>query len=262
MLAHNNKNIEENKADNRVLTTYLPDWRWQASELILTKKAKRSEYPSDRYLNRLLLFRIYKERRKNSQRILRSKFKDLLLAYDIHFFNDRLREELEARILGKEDIREIAKKFNIDTKTIHTYIKIFFDVVDKLDNQSYICGEVINFENNLSVYSLWKILSYFGGYYTLDKFLIVGDYEDLHNKLINFIKLKGYTILLRQGGSRVFSDLLKSTISNVDEENKKETTFITEIKQLFLSEPKSNIINKEVTKPLIEFYEESKGNYD
>jgi hypothetical protein len=226
-----------------------PDWRWKVAGEIVNNNLKRNLFGKDFILDRLILFRICLEKRKDSENIILKNFSDIYEVYQIYAFNTRMKEELEARILGRELEENLCQKFNLDKNLLNLYKKIFFDIDEFLynENKSYILSKVINFEEYPNLYSLWKLVAFSCGSIALDSVLFNGTYsiEDFNKKIINYIKYKGYTSLLGKVSSKSFADLLKDEISSSEEEQK-ESKFISEIKQIFISGlPQSNLPKQE-----------------
>lgn len=84
-------------------------------------------------------------------------------------FHDRedldIRWEVEARLLAREPFESIAKKIGTDVEVVMWYERVFFNVLEKIDNQSYIgqvaMGRSIHrglFERDYDL--LWKMLGY------------------------------------------------------------------------------------------------------
>jgi len=76
----------------------------------------------------------------------------------------RLRYELEASLLARVSNKDIADRYGIDEQTVEYYEKLFFNVVDKLDQRSYIAGTVLAqaFMSGLSNRTPEMMAKYFG----------------------------------------------------------------------------------------------------
>jgi len=89
---------------------------------------------------------------------------------------DRLRFEVEARILAKEPFAAISRKTGISAGAIAAYEIIFFSVLDRLEATSYITRIVIGpkLQKGLTpadIDVLWKFYGYHGGSHVLDQLI-------------------------------------------------------------------------------------------
>lgn len=153
------------------------DWRWQYANIIVENgEAIDDNLKNDMHLNLAIEF----------CRSLRSKNKDLDIgtlyeqypviypAWEIYDEGLYRKSELEARILGSESFDSIASKMNLSVPQVVAYESIFFNVIDRLNNKSYIFHNVLGFNHeqvHRDVHLRWKLLGYCAGYEILDKII-------------------------------------------------------------------------------------------
>jgi len=108
---------------------------------------------------------------------------DVHQAHLLHFGADReLRGILQARLLTRETVPEIARRFELATGTVETYEKLFFNVLDRLECKDWIAkvaiGKTGQGDTNPSGditdgqrYRLYRSFGYYGGPRVLDEII-------------------------------------------------------------------------------------------
>jgi len=110
--------------------------------------------------------------------VLAERFKQVWNAERIYSRGEdsRSRYELEALILARQPVSKIASRLSIDTKTVVTYEKLFFNVADKINSRGFIVANAIlpTFMSGLSNRTpsgAAKYFAYFAGVHALNAIL-------------------------------------------------------------------------------------------
>lgn len=110
--------------------------------------------------------------------VLANRFKQVWNAERIYSRGEdsRSRYELEALILARQPVSKIAQRLSVDTKTVVTYEKLFFNVADKIDARGFIVANAIlpTFMSGLSNRTpagAAKYFAYFAGIHALNAIL-------------------------------------------------------------------------------------------
>lgn len=165
-----------------------PDWRWKAAQL-----AYDDGNAVDRRFRDDWLMRAYRLHSIKGRAIKKGKTEtqwisevfsvegpiglDILDAYTIHRQVTSPRAaEIDARLLARQSIGEIAERMVIPDGTIAAYEAMFFNVLDKLaqpNHESWVNGCVLGqaFHNGVTPRDwqlLWKIYGYYGGPFILE----------------------------------------------------------------------------------------------
>lgn len=144
------------------------DWRWlRAGWLRQTGKYARKsrEDPETLLIKR---YQTAKAACQNELQLERLMYRMPGL-FNAEQFHDRedldLHWEIEARLLARESLESIAQKLGVDVEVVFWYERAFYNVVEKIDNRSYIgtiaMGRSIHrglFERDYDL--LWKMLGY------------------------------------------------------------------------------------------------------
>lgn len=153
-----------------------PDWRWQRARWLreLNKHARKKHEDAETVV--IKHYQALKSHCKNDLDYdkLKTKFPGIFHAEEFHDREDLdIRWELEARLLARESMEQIAKKIGALVEVVIWYEKAFFNVLDRLDNRSYICGVAMGrsihrglFERDYDL--LWKMLGYGLGPHVID----------------------------------------------------------------------------------------------
>jgi hypothetical protein len=159
-----------------------PAWRYERVKLALKRQRPLHPKRDDELTKTLRNYYTAKERlgrqlddTDDLEDELSARFKyvwcaDRIFALGSHH---RLRYELEASILARRTIEDIADRYALEQQTVNFYEKCFFNVTDKLAARSYIASTVLApaFMAGLSAKSLEmtaKYFGYFGGPLVLD----------------------------------------------------------------------------------------------
>lgn len=153
------------------------DWRWKRAIGLLAAGKKPNRFNEDRlvqeaYKFAAILDAVEESWEYYSKAVFNTAVSD---AHSIYTQSDakHLKWELEARILARENIHSISKKLCISKKAIKWYESLFFNVLDRIDNQSWVIHSAIGkgvfygaSERDLD--GLWKYYGYFHGVDKLD----------------------------------------------------------------------------------------------
>lgn len=157
------------------------NWRWERARVI-REMGERSPFAlkQDKWVDRAAHMQLVLSTCKDESERYRAldMAGDLGIAYDIWddgttmtppsgtTKTDNTRHELEARILARQPLKDIANRMSLQPAMVHTYEKIFFHVTDRLNNASYIVHQVLGpvFHMGLTdknIPLLWKAYGYF-----------------------------------------------------------------------------------------------------
>lgn len=156
------------------------DWRWEKARLMREdpQTASLLRHQDDEWTIKAKKFQEkYKDVNDDYDRLLLlRRWPALSEAADIRFRDDEkrlVRYEIEARLLASEPFERIAEKVGASVESIIWYEKVFFNVLDRLHNEGWVChcviGEAIQAgltERDYDV--LWKIMGYYGKSLVLD----------------------------------------------------------------------------------------------
>jgi len=153
-----------------------PDWRWERARWYQTNQ-KRAVKKEDPYVLLLVRYQAAKKKATTDEALLNleTKFPGLYNAQLI-FESPTLkavRWGLEARILSRQPMEEIATRTGLSADTVLWYECAFFNVLDKLNSPDYVASVVIGETLHRGVtprdYNLlWKLYGYAGGVAVLD----------------------------------------------------------------------------------------------
>lgn len=165
-----------------------PDWRWQLAKIAADDAVRPGVpyYPNlaDKEAQRAFRFLLAVRRARNlhDERMIIDRWPDIHWAWDMRNETatnteqrgDTIRYELEARLLTKEPMAELAKRFSAKLDNIIAYERLFFAVRDQLHNPTYIVHNVLgpNLQAELSEQDyplLWKAYAFFRGSRILDE---------------------------------------------------------------------------------------------
>lgn len=150
----------------------IPNWKWDRATHILNNTQPESSIELDSengsfWINRAVAFQRALARNPDPLRNqdLIVLYGDIFTAYEIYKDSASLfRDELEALILARVEIDELAIEAGITRKTVRAYEELFFDVTDKLDNKMYVLHQVIgpNIQNIAKTDHavIWKLFGY------------------------------------------------------------------------------------------------------
>ncbi len=90
-----------------------------------------------------------------------------------------VRYEIEARLLASETSERISHRFGVDAAIVTWYEKLFFNVLDRLDDRGYIAQRVMGESLHAGLTErdhdlLWKLYGYIGGEAVLDAVIYKG----------------------------------------------------------------------------------------
>jgi hypothetical protein len=162
-----------------------PDWRWLRSVGIADENQQRPSRRRDGDENMLLIRRAASFRREFLQAAqspdplaqfsLVEKYPELSWAHQLYTNGNQIqsRYAVEARILGKQNDREIAFSIGSTEGVVKVYENLFFSVRERLENSDYIFQVVIGKElhgslSTLDYGLLWKLFAYLGGPHVLE----------------------------------------------------------------------------------------------
>lgn len=255
-----------------------PDWRWLIAKGLVEGKIKILDIPKqsikklneDEYLiNTILLVSVLenldkkKEGTKNrlNLKILNEKLKNYLCAWKLKFIFRDLSQEIEIRILGRENEYSISTKTSVDSDVILIYKKMFFDVDEKIENFVYINNCVIKFDSFPTIFNFYKLISYCCGYGIFENFNFINkiNYNEFENTVKERIKQIGLVKLLSSGNKDVdkskafsgemvgkeisvlltkhFAENLNINQASFEQNNNLNINFINEIKDIIDQNP-------------------------
>lgn len=153
------------------------DWRWKRALTLLSADKKPNRFSEDKFVQAAYKFASMLDDVEESWEYYNKTVFNTALsdAHAIYTQSDakHLKWELEARILAKEDIDSISEKLCISKKAIKWYESLFFNVLDRISNQSWIIHSAIGkgvfygaSERDLD--GIWKYCGYFHGVDKLD----------------------------------------------------------------------------------------------
>ena len=148
------------------------DWRWRKALAMAEAKRTPDRFSEDKLVQAACKFYALIEGVENpweyySKHIFNEAISD---AYAIYSQSDAklTKWELEARILAREDIKTISNHMCLTPKCIKWYESLFFNVLDRIDNASWIVhhalGKLVFYgasERDLD--AIWKFCGYFHG---------------------------------------------------------------------------------------------------
>jgi len=156
------------------------NWRWERARDIAEGGVPLSRKYDDVWVRKALQFRLAdREATLELDRLyLVDRMPDVFWAYELAFNGDAdrgnsMRSEIEARILSRESVNDIAYRCATSPEVITAYEKLFFNVLDRIDRLAYITHQVFTAAAFQSIHErdydlLWKMFGYFGGPHVLD----------------------------------------------------------------------------------------------
>jgi hypothetical protein len=153
------------------------DWRWQLAGELIERGGRISRSRRDDELKVCRHFRGQLARCQQEVDYLQVMYAepDMWEAWSLYADSDEkeIRWELEARLLAREPVEDIATKLAISVETAQLFESCFFNVQDRLDSPSYITqiviGRSIHAGLNERHYDLlWKMYGYWAGSHVLD----------------------------------------------------------------------------------------------
>lgn len=159
-------------------------WRWERARLLKEYgKSTPGRDKDDKWIRTAAAFRAAKDECKDELDVYRlyDRYPDLAFAYELwdeeaYSVQGRanpMRYEIEARLLAREPLEQIAKRAGTTVTALTWYEKLFFNVLDRLDNKMYILhiaiGDAIQRGMSDRDYAvLWKLYAYVRGSHMLD----------------------------------------------------------------------------------------------
>jgi len=185
----------------RVDSPYRPaDWRWQKVCYLKDKNKKPSKRCDDKWIAEALRFKIALDRCQTQTDLegLMHEWYYMYLAYELYDERTDLdspsirshptRYEIEARILAEESFASIGWKTHVPEGAIDVYQQIFFNVLDRIDSESYICNQIIGSEalqrglGDRDYDKVWKLYGYHHGEGAVDE--LVTTFPQQRKKLL------------------------------------------------------------------------------
>lgn len=157
-----------------------PDWRWERARLIREKNIRLRKEEHDKWVLKASQFQMnLHECADDTDRFdLMSQTPEIYTAYLIYTQGEEtgrqpVRYSIEARLLARQSAYEISKLTGISDKVIELYERLFFNVIDRLDQYDYIVNYVLGPSIHSGVtdrdYDLmWKLFGYCYGPKVLD----------------------------------------------------------------------------------------------
>jgi len=159
------------------------DWRWERARIIRENSFTNKSTTEDEWINISVKFQkaLAKVKTEYGQYELVNKYPDLYFAYALRGDTlskntekpSQMKHEVEARLLAREPYEQIADRIGCTAKVIEFYEKLFYNVVEKINNTSYILHQAIGPAIYRGMYEkdhdlLWKLYGYFCGSKALD----------------------------------------------------------------------------------------------
>jgi hypothetical protein len=148
------------------------DWRWERARLMYEDPpvSRRLSGDGDDFIRSAYRFRMALNRCQDAMEILdlRRKAPDLSDAYYLTAPEAKLtRDGLHANLLTGDTLENIAQRVSLRVQVVKIYERLFFNVLDRLDNKEYIAHRVMG----PTLYSLregdyeilWMLYGYTGG---------------------------------------------------------------------------------------------------
>lgn len=173
------------------------DWRWQRACYLKKTSRKPTRKHDDKWIAEALRFKYDLDRCKTDQEYedLQDNWPHFYLAYEIYDEDDDTaktrhhptRYEIEARILAEESFEAIAWKVYAPEGVIEIYEKVFFNVLDRIQSESYIHNQVIGNDvvqrglSDKDYDKVWKLYGYRRGPGAVDE--LVTTFPDARRKL-------------------------------------------------------------------------------
>ena len=145
-----------------------PDWRWLRANWLRNNGKwcrKAIDDPETKLIKRYQTAKALCTSELQLERLM-YKMPGLFHAEQFHGREDLdLRWEMEARFLARESFEDIAKKIGVAVEVVFWYERAFYNVTEKLDNQSYIGTVAMRKSihrgiNERDYDLLWKMLGY------------------------------------------------------------------------------------------------------
>jgi hypothetical protein len=163
------------------------DWRWRRALAMVEAKRTPDRFSEDKIVMAAWKFISIIDNVENPWEYVSKCIDnpDLSDAYSIYSQPEgRLTKwELEARILAKETVKIIADHMSLSPKVIKWYESLFFNVLDRIDNPSWIVHHAVgkgaflgSTERDLDI--IWKLCGYFHGSEKLDWLLHSKDSQE------------------------------------------------------------------------------------
>lgn len=114
-----------------------------------------------------------------------NKFPYIGQAHTIHQNDDTIKWAIESLVLAEADDKEIAKHLNCDKEVVDAYVRLFYDIRDKLKSPILLSTEI-----DISNYSeedqdvIWKIVGYFYGKEALMEFMFGGNLSSSNKSMV------------------------------------------------------------------------------
>lgn len=146
-----------------------PDWRWQLASILRQEGQQPSRRLNDPHVHAAMKFQEAYENCSSRSEKMMLAFRHPAL-HDAHSLkfkpsDDFQREEVEARILARQNNDEISAVTDFDPSAVEWYERLFFHVRDRLDKPSYVIHRVIGpgihgspSERDVGLW--WKLIGY------------------------------------------------------------------------------------------------------
>ncbi|MBY0232329.1 MAG: hypothetical protein K2W96_23880 [Gemmataceae bacterium] len=154
-----------------------PDWRSRRCEDLIARRKRPSLRHDDRWTRRWWeYFRAIACADTSRQRRVRVRHPDLAAAQAIRDGDDFVRWHMEARLLSREPVEAVARRFGLTAGAVEAYCALWFDVVPSLAARYWITFSVIGLDPARTPDEkdarLWMLFhGYHGGPLALDAFV-------------------------------------------------------------------------------------------
>ena len=154
------------------------DWRWERARLSRENPRAAAALPkdADEWYRKARDFQAAHAKVSDLYDAIKlgKKWPNISQAYDIYENQVKYqRWELEARLLSRDSVETIGERLHLKEAVVAWYERLFFNVLDRLDNRGWIAhnvmGEILHAGATERDHELlWKLYGYIGGGHLLD----------------------------------------------------------------------------------------------
>ena len=118
-------------------------WRWDRAHALVRHDRYISRKRDDEQTSQALRFLRELMRKPQDTLSIQANFPELVEAHAIYADQESSRQEIEARILSRQEPEEIAKRLSVSPEVVEAYADLFFDVLDRLDAGIYVYKQIL-----------------------------------------------------------------------------------------------------------------------
>ena len=125
-----------------------PDWRWQLAKSLRVEGRPPGRTRDDAYVWSAYRYQVARGscRVNRELQTQRDRYPAHTDAYEVQFENwgaGGRKYELEARLLTGVGVEETSRRMRIAVETVIWYERLFFNLLDRLDDQSWVVHQVL-----------------------------------------------------------------------------------------------------------------------